>query len=142
MSAPPGPLLIAAAAGLLALLGALHLVYTYRGPKLLPRDPATQAQMRGDTLRLSRQTTVWNAWIGFNASHGLGLLLFGALYGYFALWHADWLAQSLFLRAAGLVVLACYAVLARLHWFRIPLAGALLALALYAVGLALTPSLP
>ena len=28
---------------------------------------------------------MWRAWVGFNATHGFGLILFGALYGYLAI---------------------------------------------------------
>jgi hypothetical protein len=136
MSATLGPALVAAAACIVALLGSIHLLYTYWGPKLLPRDPVTVERMQGDTLRITRQTTLWNAWIGFNASHSLGAIVFGVFYAYFALWHADWLAQSLFLRATGLAVLVIYVVLARRYWFSIPLRGLALALVLYAAGLA------
>jgi len=136
MNAALGPALIAAAGCIVALLGAVHLLYTYRGPKLLPRDAQTVQRMQAETLRITRQTTLWKAWIGFNASHSLGAILFGVFYAYFGLWHADWLAQSLFLRAVGLAVLAIYVMLARRYWFSIPLRGLALALALYAVGLA------
>jgi len=137
MNAALGPALIAAAGCIVALLGSIHLLYTYRGPKLLPRDAQTVERMQADTLRITRQTTLWKAWIGFNASHSLGAILFGVFYAYFALWHADWLAQSLFLRAMGLAVLAIYVLLARRYWFSIPLRGLALALLLYLAGLAL-----
>ena len=34
---------------------------------------------------------MWRAWVGFNATHSLGLILFGALYGYLATRHSAWL---------------------------------------------------
>ena len=52
----------------LLTLGVLHLIYTFSGPKLLPRDPTLQARMNEVNLVITRQTTVWRAWIGFNAS--------------------------------------------------------------------------
>lgn len=136
MSAGLGPLLVALGAAVAGLLGCVHLLYTYRGPKLLPRDPATIERMRTDTLRITRQTTLWKAWIGFNASHSLGPILFGIVYAHLALAHPDWLAQSWFLRGLGVAVLAIYVVLARLYWFDIPFRGLVVALLLYAGGLA------
>ena len=74
---------------------------------------------------------MWKAWIGFNASHSYGLILFGAVYGYLALVHPAFLFQSWFLLALGLLFLAGYAILGRLYWFSVPFRGILLATALY-----------
>ena len=46
------------------VLGTLHLAYTFHGPKLLPRDPAVIEAMKATTMVITRETTVWNAWIG------------------------------------------------------------------------------
>ena len=69
--------------------------------------------------------------MGFNASHSMGLMLFGLTYSYLALAHSELLFQSFFLQALGLGMLAGYVVLARLYWFIAPLAGASLSLILY-----------
>jgi hypothetical protein len=74
-------------AAIALLLGSTHLVYTFFGSKLEPRDPTLQARMSEVSLVLARETTVWRAWIGFNASHSLGMILFGAVYAYLALAH-------------------------------------------------------
>ena len=89
------PLLVAASAAIFFVLGALHLLFTVRGPRLLPRDPALQARMQEVSPVITRQTTIWKCWIGFNASHSIALLLFGAVYGYLALAHGDFLFRSL-----------------------------------------------
>lgn len=39
------PYLIAASAAAILALGLVHLLYTFRGPKLRPRDGALQARM-------------------------------------------------------------------------------------------------
>jgi len=39
---------------------------------------------------------MWKAWIGFNASHSLGAVLFGQVYGYLVLAHAPMLLSSPF----------------------------------------------
>lgn len=127
--------LIAAGAGLILLLGLIHLLYTFQGARLHPRDAQLMARMREVPPVLTRQTTMWKAWIGFNASHSYGAILFGLVYGYLALAHAGFLFQSTFLLALGLLTLAGYLVLARLYWFSIPLRGIGLATALYAAAL-------
>jgi len=130
-------LLIAASAVVLGALGSVHLLYTYHGNKLAPRDPAVRAAMERDTPFITRQTTVWRATKGFNASHSLGIIAFALVYGYLALWRAEVLGGSIFLLALGMVVLLAYLVLARRYFFSIPFRGVALACALYAGGWAL-----
>ena len=131
-------MLIALAAAIVFTLGLLHIVYTFRGPKLLPRDRELRAQMENSPLVLTRETTVWKAWIGFNASHSLGAMLFGVVYGHLALVQPTVLASSPFLLALGALVLLAYGWLARRYWFSVPFRGVVLALLLYAGGVIAT----
>jgi len=126
--------LMLAGAGIILLLGVMHLIFTFRGPKLRPRDPALEAQMRNATLAITPHTDVWRAWIGFNASHSLGALLFGVVYADLALAHPAVLWGSPVLLVSGGALLAAMAWLARRYWFSVPFRGIVLALALYAGG--------
>lgn len=130
------PALMTASAAILFALAFVHLVYTFRGPKLTPRDPALQELMKQAPLVLTRQTTMWKTWVGFNASHSLGGLFFGLVYGYLALCHPAFLFGSGFLLGLGLATLLAYAVLGKLYWFNVPFNGILLSLAAYAGALA------
>lgn len=129
--------LVAASSAIMVLLGALHLLYTFRGSNLAPRDPSLRTAMDTTHMVLTTETTVWRAWIGFNASHGICAALFGLVFGYLALVHPDLFFRSLYLQLLGLGVLVAFVVLARLYWFSVPLAGVGVALACYAAGLAL-----
>ena len=129
------PLLVAASAAIVLLLGLIHLLYTFHGPKLLPRDPELRTRMQDVSPVITRQTTMWRTWIGFNASHGFGLILFGAVYGYLSLVHSAFLFQSTFLLSLGLLLLLGYVFLAQRYFFRTPFLGILLATFLYALGL-------
>ena len=129
-------LLMAASAGLVGLLGLAHLVLTYVGPKLLPRDRALKQAMSASAPVITKQTNIWRMWIGFNVSHSMGLLLFGLVYGYLALVHGDLLFESLFLLGVGLAMLLGFVVLAKRYWFVSPLLGASTALLLYVVSIA------
>lgn len=128
---------MAASAAVIFVLGALHLWYTFRGNKLHPRDLELRARLEQAPLVLTRQTTMWKAWVGFNASHSFGALLFGAVYGYLAVVHRDFLFQSRFLLSLGLLVLVAYAILGKRYWFSVPFRGILLATALYVIALVL-----
>jgi hypothetical protein len=127
-------LLVTASAAIILLLGLIHLLYTFSGPKLWPRDSELHTRMQEVSPVITRQTTMWKAWIGFNASHSYSLLLFGTVYGYLALAHSDFLFQSVFLLSVGLILLLGYVILAKRYFFRRPLLGVLLATVLYALG--------
>jgi hypothetical protein len=129
------PLLVAASAGIALLLGLLHLLYTFWGPKLLPRDRELQTRMQEVSPVITRETTMWKGWIGFNASHSCAILLFGTVYGYLALAHSEFLFRSVFLLTVGLIFLLGYIILAKKYFFSRPLAGVLLATVFYVLGL-------
>ena len=128
-------LLLTACAGIILFLGMAHLYYTFQGPKLRPRDAQLQASMTQVSPVISRETTMWRAWIGFNASHSLGAILFGLVYGYLALTSQEFLQTSPFLLMIGLLFLVGLVVLARRYWFRGPFMGICAALICYAAGL-------
>lgn len=127
-------ILLCASAVIALLLGTLHLVYTFATNKFLPRDAALAQRMREVAPLISGQTSMWRAWVGFNASHSLGMMLFGLVYGYLALTQPALLLADPFLLGLGGVFLASLLVLARRYWFRIPFIGIALALVLYLAG--------
>src|SRR4051812_36297676 len=110
-------------AAILLALGCLHLLYTFLGTKLTPREPALQAEMARVAPVISRQTTMWKAWVGFNASHSFGAILFGLVYGQLAIVHPDWLFGSPFLLAVGFAMLAGLLAVGKAYWFSIPFRG-------------------
>ena len=135
MSSTLAPLLVAGSAGIVLALGLIHLWYTFRGVKLHPRDTKLVAAMQQVSPVLTRQTTMWKCWIGFNASHSLGAMLFGAVYGYLALREGAFLFQSWYLMLVGLATLGGYAFLGRTYWFSVPFRCIVLAMVLYGAAL-------
>jgi hypothetical protein len=126
--------LVALSAAIVLTLGIIHLAYTFWGPKLTPRDPALQTTMSEIAPVITRETTMWKAWIGFNASHSLGAILFGLVYGYLALLHPGFLFQSPFLLIVGFALLGSYSLLGKVYWFSVPFTSILVAFACYAIG--------
>ncbi len=122
--------------GIVFSLGVLHLVYTFWGPKLTPRDPALRARMAEVSPVITKETSMWRVWVGFNASHSMGLILFGVIFGYLAVAHPRMLFQSGFLLAVGLAMLLGYLILAKIYWFRVPFACIAVALASYVASIA------
>jgi hypothetical protein len=134
MSALASPL-PAAPALIIFTLGVLHLVLTFRGTKLHPRDAGLEAKMKKVSPVISRETTMWKAWIGFNASHSYGAILFGLVYGYLAVFHAAFLFRDPFLLIVGLLLLGGYVFLGKRYWFSVPFRGIVLATVLYVAAL-------
>jgi hypothetical protein len=128
-------LFIAISAGIILLLGLVHLLYTFFGTKLMPRDASLQETMKLVSPLITKETNMWKSWIGFNASHSLGAILFGLIYAYLAIWHADFLFASYFLLLTGFALLASLVVLGKLYWFSIPFRGISIAFASYCAAL-------
>lgn len=107
------------------VLGGLHAIYTVldlRNPRrLVPADPSVAHAMASSSLRLSDgRTDMWRAWVGFNFSHSLGLLIVAAL--------AFWAGSRSNALPVGIIpaltLIGCvYLVLALLYWFRSPAIG-------------------
>lgn len=117
-------------------LGIVHLVYTFWGPKLTARDPALRISMSQISPVITKETTMWRAWVGFNASHSMGAILFGLIYGFLANVHAELLFGSLFLLLVGLAMLGGCFALGKFYLFRIPFVGVSISLVCYVVSIA------
>ncbi|ULQ45573.1 hypothetical protein JN531_010620 [Flagellatimonas centrodinii] len=125
------PILMLLASAIVLCLGSAHLLYTFRGAKLLPRDPQAIDAMKASTLGITKDTTVWKAWIGFNASHSMGAMLFGLVFGYLAVVSPALLFGSLFLQGIGFAMLLGFLALGWLYWFSVPFTGIAVATAFY-----------
>jgi len=107
------------------VLGGLHAIYTMldlRNPRrLVPVDPSVMHAMANSALRLSRGgTDMWRAWIVFNFSHSLVLLLLATV----AIWAGFRINRLPVAIMPMLTLIGCaYLLLALLYWFRIPAIG-------------------
>ncbi len=127
--------LIAASAAVVLGLGCAHLLFTFRGNKFYPRDSQLLDRMKEISPVITRQTTMWKAWVGFNASHSYGAILFGLVYGYLSLAEPTVLFESWFLLVVGMAMLGGYVFLGRVYWFSIPFRGIVLSTGLYVAAL-------
>jgi hypothetical protein len=131
-------ILMVLSAGITLFLGVMHLFYTFSGPLLTPRDPALRISMSEVAPVITKETTMWRCWVGFNATHSMALILFGLIFGFLAVSHSRLLFESPFLLAVGLAMLAGLLVLCKLYFFSAPLAGIGVALACYIASVALS----
>ena len=81
---------------------------------------------------------MWRCWMGFNASHSVGLILFGLVFGFLAFAHGELLFHSPFLLVVGFAVLGSFVVLCRLYFFKVPLTGTAISLICYLSSIALS----
>lgn len=114
-------ILITVSAAIIGWLGFMHLKLTFVGDKLTPSDIGVRESMQRVAPNISAETTMWKAWVGFNASHSLGALLFGLVYAYLAIAHPHLLFQSWFLLGLGAALLGSYLWLGASYWFSTPL---------------------
>lgn len=118
-------ILLIVGGAIFGVLGGLHAIYTLldlRKPRrLVPADPSVAHAMANSTLRLSRgRTDMWRAWIGFNFSHSLGVLLFAAV----AICAGAGIKMVPLGLVAALTLIGCaYLALALRYWFRVPAIG-------------------
>ena len=125
--------LVFASVAIMGLLGILHLIYTLRdfgSPRYFcPQDAQLlEAMRRTRTALAPGGRDYWSGVLGFNLSHSLGVLMFALLVYLATSYHIDWLKPGLV--AIGIA----YAAIAYRCWFRVPMAGSLLAVALMVVG--------
>lgn len=131
-------ILMVLSASIVFTLGVIHLVYTFWGPNLTPRDPALQISMTQISPVITKETTMWRCWVGFNASHSMGLILFGLVYGFLALAGGQLLFRSPFLLIVGLATLGGFAVLSKFYFFSSPFLGLSSSLACYIASMVLS----
>jgi len=125
------------------VLGAAHACLTPRRPGLptglSPADPHLAELMSQTRLRLTPRTDMWRAWVGFNYSHGLGLMVLGGL----VLLSGS--SELLFATGAAILVpfaffaSAIYLLLAIKYWFRAPILGCGLSFLLFLCSWILLP---
>lgn len=105
------------------LLGAIHFIYIFFTNKLLPRSEKVKEEMKSTNPILTRETTMWKGWIGFNASHSSGAIFIGLLNFYLAVNYFTLFQSDNFFFLFNILTIGFYVWLAKKYWFKIPLIG-------------------
>ncbi len=113
---------------ILVILGTIHLLYTFFSDKFSSRNKKVIEEMKSSHPNLTRETTMWKAWIGFNASHSSGAIFIGIMNIYLAHNFFSLLKNDLFFFLLNLLTVGFYLWLAKKYWFKIPFYGVLVAL--------------
>ena len=109
------------------LLGSAHAVQTPRQVTerkgLSPSDPGLAESMARSRILLTDRTDMWRAWIGFNLSHSLGVVLFGVLVVLVGRTSASFGYNAALFLPLAVVVSIAYLSLGIAYWFRAPIIG-------------------
>lgn len=118
-----------------ALIGGGHALLSiadvFRPRQLSPMDDSVRLAMKSTGVRLTRGgANMWDAWLGFNISHGMGVFLFGAAVCWVGLtWNTVELARSILM--LPVIIGLIYFVLSVRFWFYAPAVGSAIASACF-----------
>jgi hypothetical protein len=133
-------ILIIIGASIFGILGTFHLIYTFFTNKFDAHDPSVTEAMKGSSPILTKETSMWKAWLGFNASHSLGAMLVAGVYIPLAVFYMHIIQQSAWFSHLPVIVGLSYLILAKKYWFKIPLIGVSIATLCFAVAAVLINS--
>ena len=114
-------------ASIFGVLGTIHLIYTFFTNKFDAYDPLVTASMKSSSPVLTKETTMWNAWVGFNASHSLGAMLIAGFYIPLTISYFSIIQESYWFSLLPIVIGFSYLFLAKRYWFKIPFLGVFIA---------------
>jgi len=135
-------ILVIAGASVFLFLGTLHATLTVRDLRhpraFTPRDPALRLAMQQSSIGLHPSINLWKAWLGFNLTHSLGLVLFGGALLHVGLFEPHVFAASALVQAVAVLVSASYVGLSVTFFFRNPAVGSAIGLGCFLAASALS----
>ncbi|AHM60554.1 hypothetical protein D770_11485 [Flammeovirgaceae bacterium 311] len=120
------------------VLGVIHLYYTFFTDKFSSRNEKAIEEMKSSWPNLTKDTTLWKAWIGFNASHSSGAIFIGLVNFYLATQFYDLIRSEAFFYILNIVNTIFYLWLAKKYWFNIPFIGILSTLMCFVISFIIT----
>ena len=116
-------ILLIIGAAIFGILGTAHLLFTFFTNKFNAFDKSVTEAMKSTSPVLTKETTMWHAWIGFNASHSLGAMLVAAFYIPLVVTNMAFIRESMWFSILPVFIGVTYLVLAKKYWFKIPFIG-------------------
>lgn len=101
--------------------GALTLIDLSNPSSFTPRDPELRAAMQKSAIEFHPKINLWRAWLGFNLTHSLGIILFGGAFLYIGVFHSLLFSQSPLLQGCSILVSAAYLVISLKFFSQRPL---------------------
>ncbi len=126
-------ILIIIGASIFGILGFIHLIYTFYTNKFNARKSSVTEAMKTTSPVLTKETTMWDAWIGFNASHSLGAILVAAFYIPLVILDMAVIIEFKWFSILLVLIGFSYLALAKKYWFKIPFVGVFIATCCFTV---------
>jgi len=123
-----------AASVIYVILGTIHLLYTFFTNKFSVRDRETEERMKKTFPVLTKETTMWQAWISFNGSHSIGAIFFGLVNLLLAAGYFTMLSGSVPMLLLTCGISCFYLFLGIKYWFVIPRTGILISTFCFGAG--------
>ncbi len=98
---------------------------------LSPSDPALAEAMTRGRVLLTGRTDLWRCWVGFNLSHSLGAVAFGAFVAAAGRSADSFAAQAAVCGPLAVLVSGAFLAIGLRYWFRTPIAGCAIACACF-----------
>ena len=117
----------------LGILGLAHFIYVIATNKFHAYQSEVTVAMQNTSPVITKHTSMWKAWLGFNYSHSFGVLWVPLIYIPLAINYMQVLEQSIWLTGLLPTMALLYAVLSKRYWFTIPFIGSLIALMCFSV---------
>jgi len=112
--------------------GLLAVIDVFRPTQFAPMDDSVRHAMRSTTVRFLRaRANMWDAWLGFNISHGLGMFTFGSAAVWLGL-NVEHFPVSSGALAIPVIIALTYFLLSIRFWFYAPAVASAIATALFA----------
>lgn len=118
---------------IITVLGSLHLYYTFFSDKFSSRNKEMVEAMKTSFPNISKDMTMWKAWISFNATHSTGAMFLGIINFYMAVRYFEILINDHFFFLFSLITSGFYVWLALKYWFKTIQTGVMLVFLCYLI---------
>jgi hypothetical protein len=129
-------------ASIFVVLGIFHGILTLQdmsNPRTFtPPDKALLQAMQESKIAIDPQTNLWKAWLGFNLSHSLGLMMFGGAFLVIGLFYFPIFSNSYWVQSFAICIAIAYLIMSLKFWFSKPAIGSGFALACFAIAVGLS----
>lgn len=115
----------------MASLGLLHLRGTFFSNMFATRNPELQQEMKVSYPMISKDMSMWNAWISFNATHSVAAIFIGVINFYLALKHFNFILGDHFFFLLTIAAMSFIVWLSIKYWFSTIRIGVIVVLTCY-----------
>lgn len=117
----------------IAFMGAFHIYGTLKARGMDPTNSQLIEDMKSNSPKLISKLNMWDSWIGFNVTHGIGAVFVGSASFYMASKYFDVLSADAFLQLLTILSVGGYALASKRYWFKVVTISLSVALSLFVI---------